>query len=360
MRSTYKPVKATELGPESIEIKGLIKITMLGGVYQGVMEKTHVAVRLVKYSEAEMETSSCKEFFAKEMERLNMIQHPHLLDWYGVFYRPEELGIVTKYASLGTLLDRFKTGNSFKILQLHLVTHDICAAMLYLEKVGFTHKNFGSYSVYLEDFNRVKVGGLVEFGSEHSNRNNLDVKRYQAPEIMDQRNEQDSKSVLYSLGLVFWELSAWQPIYDGLKDSTEIRIAKMKTVPRVPKDPMKIQELLKPMVSRDRMKRSGLSQLLFYLGERLQGDFPQAEDVVSTTDSTKSFVSKTSQEPGNQTETFFGTKSMVTETSTNPRSRSSFPSVPPVSAYDQGSSMVYKPGLIPITSDTVVAILNSS
>ena len=359
MRSSYKPVKATELNPESVEIIELIKKTMLGGVYQGVLEKTQVAVRIVKYCEAKMEPSTCKEILAKEVERLNMIQHPHLLDLYGVFYRPAELGIVTKYAGLGTLLDKIKTGSTFKILQLHLVTHDICAAMLYLEKVGFTHKNFGSYSVYLEDFNHVKVGGLVEFGSEHSNRNNLDVKRYQAPEIMDQRNEQDSKSVLYSLGLVFWELSAWQLVYDGLKDSTEIRIAKMKTVPRVPKDPMKIQEFLKPMVSRDRTKRSGLSQLLFYLGERLQGDFPQAEEIVSTTDSTARIVSETIQ-PGNQSETSLGTKPMVNETSSDLKSRSSFPSVPPVSAYDQGSSMVYKPGLIPITSDTVVAILNSS
>ena len=356
-----------ELRTEDVQNLDLIKETVFSKLYYGKMGKVKVSVTKIVQLDTVDVQAEARNLVAKELQQIKNMEHPRLLEYFGVIYEPTAISIVSKFMEKGTLLDRIRLKESFKLIQMHLAAHDICAAMMYLDKVGFVYKNFGSYSVFLDDYSRIKIGGLVSYGSDYCRGTNLVAARYSGPEKFDDNfGDDDKETVLYSLGIVLWEISSSRFCFENVIDYKELQGIKQSSrcAPELASDPMDISKYIEMLTDTDNKKRTGLSELLFYLGGKLQGDFPTTESKlkestfqVEPTKYGPTISVNTLSSAVEEKKRDFGRRNVVVDRTIS--AKQSFPSMTPLEAFDQVESPTAKPGLTLISDNAVVAVLES-
>jgi sugar lactone lactonase YvrE len=199
---------------KDIEAQEKIGSGAFGSVYKGMWNKS-VEVALKTIGE---ENKGISKDFLNEVELLEKLKHPNIVQFFGVYYDPknEEHFIVMEFMNKGSLLSLLRQNvNEFSSDQLVELSAQVCKGMIYLESQKIIHrdlacrnvlistgKNKPDFIVKVSDFGMSKMAQQYYYNA--SSKNNIPVK-WSSPEAI-QRQHFSSKSDVWSFGVLIWEI----------------------------------------------------------------------------------------------------------------------------------------------------------
>lgn len=100
----------------------------------------------------------------KEVEILQRVSHPHIIQYYTSFVEDQYLSIVMEYAEGGDLHSRIKRHkdkrNMFNEKEIWQIAHEICLGIYYLHSNNILHRDIKPLNILLTADYHVKIGDL--------------------------------------------------------------------------------------------------------------------------------------------------------------------------------------------------------
>jgi serine/threonine-protein kinase len=164
-----------------------------------------VALKLLKKPATSLDDTQ----IANEGRLLALIDHPNVVDVYGVAVADERVGLWMKLIRGTTLAQHLATQGPFSAQEASLIGIDLCGALAEIHKKGLIHRDIKAQNVMRQDGGRIV---LMDLGTgRYINRADrvsgdlVGTPMYLAPEIF--RGEQASvRSDIYSLGVLLYHL----------------------------------------------------------------------------------------------------------------------------------------------------------
>ncbi|PAA50730.1 hypothetical protein BOX15_Mlig006826g1, partial [Macrostomum lignano] len=186
-----------------------------GEVRRGWLRGTPVAVKLM------LEGAMAEEDFIEEARNMRNLNHPNLVQLFGVVTKSKPVMLVTDYMPYGSLKDflRSRRDNYMKasrVAALLDVCNQVAVAMMYLEERNFIHRDLACRNIlvksllHLHGYIEVKVSdfGMARFllGQEYdASAGSKFPVRWAAPEVF-QCNRYSVKSDVWAFGVLMWEV----------------------------------------------------------------------------------------------------------------------------------------------------------
>ncbi|KAG0261028.1 hypothetical protein DFQ27_003170, partial [Actinomortierella ambigua] len=169
----------------------------------------------------------------QEIDMLKRLSYRHIIQFYGETEIDEELVLVTDLAEGGSLRKAIKSNLippkawsiKFRIAQ------EIARGLAYIHSEGVLHLDLKSDNVLLTRYLEVKLCdfGMSQVKTSSASRSPAEAKvkgtyRWMAPEILETKKPKYStKSDVYSLGVVMWELAAHCTVpFEQLHDASMV------------------------------------------------------------------------------------------------------------------------------------------
>ncbi|KAG0226006.1 Sorting nexin, cytoplasm-to-vacuole targeting pathway/endosomal sorting [Actinomortierella wolfii] len=196
-------------GEEKVLIVGKrINGSFSGSIYHAKWGKDEVAIKKLSISQEQAENDTV---IKKEIFILERLKDCHIIQFYGAAYYEEYLVLIMEYAEGGSL--------SSAILSCQLnwsakkrITQGIVRGLHYLHSQKILHRNLTSANVLLTNRQEVKLcnfGLAATKGMSLSNFTAAQVTPgWAAPELLNDPHKFSTKSDMYALGMVMWEMAA--------------------------------------------------------------------------------------------------------------------------------------------------------
>lgn len=183
-----------------------------GSVYLAVQNRLNrrVAVKVL----ADADTENNRQRFLREAHILAQLDHPNIVSVYELAELQEQPGylLAMAYVDGGTLRDRT---NRMSLQQALTVVREIAMALGYAHQSGFIHRDvkpdnilFQHDKAMLADFGIARLTESQTQMTQHGSL--LGTPTYMSPEQINGETL-DSRTDLYSLGIVFFELLCGSP-----------------------------------------------------------------------------------------------------------------------------------------------------
>jgi hypothetical protein len=178
-------------------------------VFLGEYQNQQVAIKVLRQETHKRDL----EDFKKEMEIMCSLRSPHIVHFYGATLAPK-LCIVLEYCSQGTLFHYLHDDLNYVDWRLALrwMTESVRGInTLHLWKPQIVHRDLKTLNLLLDDKLKIKVCdfGLSRYVSGEHDQSTFFKMRgtfaYFAPEVY-QGKPFTSKSDVYSLGIILWEI----------------------------------------------------------------------------------------------------------------------------------------------------------
>ncbi|XP_076319342.1 tyrosine-protein kinase Btk29A [Tachypleus tridentatus] len=166
-----------------------------------------VAVKMMK------EGSMSEDDFIDEAKVMTKLQHPNLVQLYGVCSKHRPIFIVTEYMKHGSLLSYLRKTDQ-RLLQKPSVLLDIClqvcSGMAHLEEHNYIHRDLAARNCLVGDGNVVKVAdfGLTRYVIDDEYTSSGGTKfpiKWAPPEVLGYTRF-SSKSDVWAYGVLMWEV----------------------------------------------------------------------------------------------------------------------------------------------------------
>jgi hypothetical protein len=218
-------------------------------VYLANQERFDRVVALKVMAPALAADENYGERFMREARIAARFSHPNIIAVYDVGVQDDYFYIAMEYHPGGDLKERLKKNMTTR--QAMSILRQIAAALDYAHNKGFIHRDVKPDNILFRDDGSAV---LTDFGIARTMTGNTQMTqlgmvvgtpKYMSPE-QARGEELDTRSDLYSLGIVFYEMLLGHVPFDG-KDSIAIGIKHVKEpIPRLPK-PL---SALQPMIDR--------------------------------------------------------------------------------------------------------------
>ncbi|KAH3756920.1 Eph receptor B1 [Pelomyxa schiedti] len=251
----------------NVELQEVVGIGGFGEVWKGLWEGTAVAIKRPK----EKGSSLHEESLIHEAEVWMKMRHPHIVSFYGLFYKDGVPHIITEFMPEGSL-DKFLHNNKdLPMLQLLGFAKDTVLGMVYLESNKIVHRDLAARNLLLKPNLQVCVS---DFGLSRSlidsdtvnPQSDLIPLRWAAPEYI-QYHVFSSKSDVWSFGVVLWEiLTSGSLPYEGIPSSKILsHIQAGNRLPPPPNCPNSIYEIMSNCWNPNADKRPTFKELSYHL-----------------------------------------------------------------------------------------------
>ncbi|RIB09548.1 hypothetical protein C2G38_2208620 [Gigaspora rosea] len=218
--------------------------------------------------------------FTKELKIFNEIDHPNIIKFYGIskvqpepqnLFSTSKFVLVLQFAKGGSLRNHLKTKlckDFYKISwnELIKIAMEITLGLKYLHDKDIIHRDLHSNNILIDDDKAM----IADFGiSKQLNDTNnsiseiMGVPAYIDPRCIDSNEKPDKKSDIFSLGMLFWELTSGTPPFHGYsKRAVGFKIWEKDRVEVVDNTPLDYVSLYKMCYSLEPDKRPTLDTIL--------------------------------------------------------------------------------------------------
>ncbi|XP_068401007.1 mitogen-activated protein kinase kinase kinase 20 isoform X2 [Eschrichtius robustus] len=209
----------------------------------------------------------------KEAEILSVLSHRNIIQFYGVILEPPNYGIVTEYASLGSLYDYINSNRSEEMDMDHIMTWatDVAKGMHYLHMeapVKVIHRDLKSRNVVIAADGVLKICdfGASRFHNHTTHMSLVGTFPWMAPEVIQSLPVSETCDT-YSYGVVLWEMLTREVPFKGLEGLQVAWLVVEKnerlTIPS--SCPKSFAELLHQCWEADAKKRPSFKQIISIL-----------------------------------------------------------------------------------------------
>lgn len=198
------------------------------------------------------------------------LTHPNLLSVFDIGEYAGCYYIATEHVSGGTLRDKLETG-PMRAEQALLIARDLAIALAFLHSQGFLHRDIKPTNILFREDGSALLGeaGVSRTASSRSEEVAFGSPHYMSPERA-QAMPADSRSDLYSLGVVLWEMLTGKPPFDA-DDPFAVAIKHItEPVPALPLALANLQSLMARCLAKEPDRRYlGAIELASALDEAL-------------------------------------------------------------------------------------------
>ncbi|KAG0234858.1 hypothetical protein BGW42_006135 [Actinomortierella wolfii] len=287
----------------TLTIGAFIGAGAYGSVYHARWATREVAIKKFNVSRSEADVD---DSIQHEIKVLESLRYRHVIQFYGITYHEERLVLVMDYAEGGSLQRAIKK-NILDWATKARISQEIVRGLAYIHHERILHRDLKSGNVLLTRHMEVKLGdfGMAAVKVTSGARSSDTLKgtfRWMAPELFATRPAYSTKSDMYALGMVMWEMAAncTVPFKDQLDNFTVISLVKNGEREVIPLDtPAEYRHWVERCWEQDPADRPEAIDMITS-GDVLWSDTGTDVPVTDTgTDSTSSFVTLTDSEASN-------------------------------------------------------------
>lgn len=279
--STESKPRRTRIEDESA-IEKVYKLgeTLGKGSFGVVKEVTHITSGqqyAMKMVNKDKPGSTSIQLLEREIEVLNRVNHPHLIQLIEVYETQKKVFLVLEMCRGGELSDLLKEKNRFKEDEVKELMKQLAEAVVYMHDKDMVHRDLKLENILLstsessEQFN-IKVAdfGLCHMkglpGCDELMHSRCGTLYYMAPEVLKNKHEYSKLCDVWSMGVIMYALLCGRMPFNGDTASrleTEIMLGEIKF--REPEwisigEPAK--ELIRAMLNVDTVNRLTARQVL--------------------------------------------------------------------------------------------------
>ncbi|PKY45942.1 kinase-like protein [Rhizophagus irregularis] len=213
-----------DVGSQVIHIYNSHDFENLTHIASGGFSLVHVAYwknTVTKVAIKKFNENSKEDDIINEINIMRVASHPSIIQFYGIakFKDKPYYSLVLEYADGGTLKNHLRNNAKIKWESQLKFAKEIAAAILWLHCNAIIHGDLHPNNILIHK-NTIK---LADFGCSRLRGNEYYTKPcgiipYMDPKILGNPESYDltEKSDIYSLGVIFWELTSCSSPFDSL------------------------------------------------------------------------------------------------------------------------------------------------
>ena len=214
-----------QINRNDIELYEEIGSGGFGAVHRAKWLRSDMIVAVKKLHLIHLNKDAEKNLF-NELSLLNRIRHPNIISFYGACLEKDHYALIMEFMSLGSLYHILHEEKlQFSWSQRFSIALQAARAIHYLHRFQPTilHRDIKSLNLLLDKHHSEFIVKICDFGMAKT-RSDITAQTkvnalmaftlsWTAPEVLDLATY-TTKSDIFSLGIVFWEIASYKRPYD--------------------------------------------------------------------------------------------------------------------------------------------------
>ncbi|AEE32963.1 mitogen-activated protein kinase kinase kinase 3 [Arabidopsis thaliana] len=211
-----------------------------GQVYLGFnSEKGKMcAIKEVKVISDDQTSKECLKQLNQEINLLNQLCHPNIVQYYGSELSEETLSVYLEYVSGGSIHKLLKDYGSFTEPVIQNYTRQILAGLAYLHGRNTVHRDIKGANILVDPNGEIKLAdfGMAKHVTAFSTMLSFKGSPYwMAPEVVMSQNGYTHAVDIWSLGCTILEMATSKPPWSQFEGVAAIfKIGNSKDTPEIP------------------------------------------------------------------------------------------------------------------------------
>ncbi|MDB4724254.1 MAG: serine/threonine-protein kinase [Pirellulaceae bacterium] len=234
---------------DEFELENLIGSGTAGRIYDAVENTTRrkVAVKILPSDVSKDRNTYIR--FEREMVILSKLNHPNIVEYLGGGRHEESLFYAMEKVEGGTLQQLIARHGRLTWQETVRYGIRICSALQYMHNFGIVHRDLKPSNIFMTVKGEIKLGDFgiaFDSGESQLTASGLIVGSYayMSPEQIRGNQQVDSRTDLYALGCVLFEMLSGHPPYRG---DTFAKIFDQHLTAEIPPISNHARDLPKPM-----------------------------------------------------------------------------------------------------------------